>query len=118
MLAADWRTDYNANHPHSALGMMSPERFAASLRSPSWLAARGGDQGRCSHRPTLGSHSGWTDERGPGRQTTPHDASALLRRAHRSAIRLADPLQLHLTTRLPRPQGTDGSAQRVGQRLG
>jgi putative transposase len=30
VLAADWRTDYNANHPHSALGMMSPDRFAAS----------------------------------------------------------------------------------------
>ncbi len=29
-LAAEWRTDYNANHPHSALGMMSPARFAAS----------------------------------------------------------------------------------------
>jgi putative transposase len=29
VLAADWRGDYNANHPHSALGMMSPARFAA-----------------------------------------------------------------------------------------
>lgn len=29
VLAADWRSDYNANHPHSALGMMSPARFAA-----------------------------------------------------------------------------------------
>jgi len=29
-LAAEWREDYNANHPHSALGMMSPGRFAAS----------------------------------------------------------------------------------------
>ncbi len=29
-LAAEWRADYNANHPHSALGMMSPSRFAAS----------------------------------------------------------------------------------------
>jgi putative transposase len=27
--AADWRTDYNANHSHAALGMMSPTRFAA-----------------------------------------------------------------------------------------
>jgi len=44
VLAADWRADYNANHPHSALGMMSPKRFAASLRSPSGLATRGGDQ--------------------------------------------------------------------------
>jgi putative transposase len=30
VLASDWRSDYNANHPHSALGMMSPARFAAS----------------------------------------------------------------------------------------
>ena len=30
VLTADWRIDYNANHPHSALGMMSPDRFAAS----------------------------------------------------------------------------------------
>jgi putative transposase len=30
VLAADWRQDYNANHPHSALGMMAPARFAAS----------------------------------------------------------------------------------------
>jgi putative transposase len=30
VLAADWREDFNANHPHSALGMMSPDRFAAS----------------------------------------------------------------------------------------
>jgi putative transposase len=43
-LAADWRTDYNANHPHSALGMMSP----ATRTSQS----------------TPDSHSGWTDERG------------------------------------------------------
>lgn len=30
VLAADWRADYNTNHPHSALGMMPPARFAAS----------------------------------------------------------------------------------------
>lgn len=29
-LAAEFRADYNANHHHSALGMMSPSRFAAS----------------------------------------------------------------------------------------
>ena len=29
-LADEFRTDYNANHPHSALGMMAPSRFAAS----------------------------------------------------------------------------------------
>jgi len=30
ILAADYRDDYNTNHPHSALGMMAPSRFAAS----------------------------------------------------------------------------------------
>lgn len=54
VLAADWRADYNANHPHSALGMMSPERFAASLHSPSGLATRGGDQERYSTQTNPG----------------------------------------------------------------
>jgi Integrase core domain len=58
VLAADWHQDYNANHPHSALGMMSPGRFAASLRE----AAIRSDT-HCI--PTLGPHSGWTDEWGP-----------------------------------------------------
>lgn len=30
ILAEDWRTSYNEEHPHSALGMMAPSRFAAS----------------------------------------------------------------------------------------
>ena len=29
-LAADWQARYNNEHPHSALGMMPPSRFAAS----------------------------------------------------------------------------------------
>ncbi len=29
-LASAWRDDYNKHHPHSALGMMAPSRFAAS----------------------------------------------------------------------------------------
>ena len=58
VLAADWRADYNANHPHSALGMMSPERFAASLRSPSGLATRGGDQERYSTQTNPGLSHG------------------------------------------------------------
>jgi putative transposase len=55
LILNDWRTDYNTGHPHSALGMLSPARFAARwrekgtfneardapLRSPSGLAARG-----------------------------------------------------------------------------
>jgi transposase InsO family protein len=31
VLAADWRDDHNANHPHSALGMMSPDRTNVSV---------------------------------------------------------------------------------------
>jgi len=30
VLAADYRDDDNANHHHSALGMMAPTRFAAT----------------------------------------------------------------------------------------
>ena len=54
VLAADWRDDYNANHPHSALGMISPQRFAASLRSPSGLTTRGGEQEGYSVKTTPG----------------------------------------------------------------
>ncbi len=32
VLAEDWRTDHNKNHPHSALGMLSPDDFAAIRR--------------------------------------------------------------------------------------
>ncbi len=32
MLAEDWRTNHNKNHPHSALGMLSPDEFAAIWR--------------------------------------------------------------------------------------
>ncbi len=32
ILAEDWRTDHNQNHPHSALGWMSPDEFAAHGR--------------------------------------------------------------------------------------
>jgi len=32
VLAEDWRTDHNKNHPHSALGMLSPDEFAATSR--------------------------------------------------------------------------------------
>jgi len=32
LILGDWRADYNAGHPHSALGMMSPTRFAAAWR--------------------------------------------------------------------------------------
>jgi putative transposase len=32
VLAEDWRIDHNRNHPHSALGMLSPDEFAAIWR--------------------------------------------------------------------------------------
>jgi transposase InsO family protein len=34
VLIEDWRQDYNHHRPHSALGMMTPIAFAASLRQP------------------------------------------------------------------------------------
>jgi hypothetical protein len=54
MLAEDWRADFNASHPHSALGMISPGRFAASMRSPAGLATRGGGQQRYSSQTNPG----------------------------------------------------------------
>lgn len=35
----DWRLDYNANRPHSALGMLAPAAYAASLTLPAAVAA-------------------------------------------------------------------------------
>src|SRR3979411_188065 len=35
VLIEDWRQDYNHHRPHSALRMMTPATFAASLRQPS-----------------------------------------------------------------------------------
>ena len=32
VVIADWHGAYNAEHPHSALGMLSPARFAAGWR--------------------------------------------------------------------------------------
>jgi putative transposase len=54
VLAGDWREDYNTNHPYSALGMMSPERFAASPRSPSGLTTRGGEGAQYSVKTSPG----------------------------------------------------------------
>jgi len=34
VLIEDWRLDYNNNRPHSALGMMTPAAFAATVRQP------------------------------------------------------------------------------------
>lgn len=55
VLAADWRADYNANHPHSALGMMS---------QPDSLPA-GSESATRTSQSTPDIHSGWTDEWGP-----------------------------------------------------
>ncbi len=53
VLIEDWRTDYNTNRPHSALGMMAPARFAAGRRQ----------SGSTNQRLSLW----WTDEGGPVR---------------------------------------------------
>ena len=58
VILADWRVAYNTEHPHSALGMLPPARFAASLRE---AASRLHTQ----WRQTPDSHAGWTDEGGP-----------------------------------------------------
>jgi putative transposase len=44
VLIEDWRRDYNAHRPHSALGMMTPTRFALSYREAHRAAARAGAQ--------------------------------------------------------------------------
>lgn len=47
VLIEDWRQDYNQRRPHSALGMMTPAAFAASLRErcPSPTATTSGEGG-------------------------------------------------------------------------
>ena len=44
VLIEDWRRDYNAHRPHSALGMMAPARFALGYREAHRAAARAGDE--------------------------------------------------------------------------
>jgi putative transposase len=44
VLIEDWRRDYNAHRPHSALGMMTPTRFALGYREVHQAAARAGAQ--------------------------------------------------------------------------
>ena len=39
LILADWRAAYNAEHPHSALGMLSPARFAARWHEQATLEA-------------------------------------------------------------------------------
>jgi hypothetical protein len=39
LILAEWRSAYNAEHPHSALGMLSPARFA-----PAWPQRRAATQ--------------------------------------------------------------------------
>ncbi len=42
VLVEDWRKDYNAHRPHSALGMMAPANFAIGYREAHTAAARAG----------------------------------------------------------------------------
>jgi hypothetical protein len=53
VLIEDWRQDYNQRRPHSALGMMTPAAFAASLqeRCPSPTATTAVEEGE--RRPLL-----------------------------------------------------------------
>ena len=41
--AATWRPDYNANHPHSSLGNLTPEEFARTANNGELKAAISGD---------------------------------------------------------------------------
>ena len=43
ILIEDWRQDYNEHRPHSALGMMTPARFAIGYQEAHHAAARAGD---------------------------------------------------------------------------
>lgn len=47
VLIEDWRVDYNLHRPHSALGMIAPAVFAATLRPPPRLptATASGEEG-------------------------------------------------------------------------
>jgi len=44
VLIEDWRHDYNWHRPHSALGMMTPARFAIGYQEAHRAAARAGDE--------------------------------------------------------------------------
>jgi hypothetical protein len=46
VILADWISAYNTEHPHSALGMMPPARFAAR-----WRAEKGAPPPRSSRPP-------------------------------------------------------------------
>jgi len=41
--AAAWRADYNANHPHSSLGNLSPEEYARRSKNITHEAAISGE---------------------------------------------------------------------------
>ncbi len=41
--AAAWRRDYNANHPHSSLGNLSPEEYARRAKNSTQLVAISGE---------------------------------------------------------------------------
>jgi putative transposase len=49
VLVEDWRQDYNEHHPHSALGMMPPARFARAWRE----STNDGSEGTSHDRPAV-----------------------------------------------------------------
>jgi putative transposase len=73
VLIEDWRIDYNHHRPHSALGMMAPAVFAASLRQPrptltATASGEGGDQGQ---RPSIAGGAPQPSIFPAGRQQSP-----------------------------------------------
>ena len=62
----DWRQDYNAHRPHSALGNQTPNEFASTWRL---RTTRPDDQSAISllRTSSTNSHTRWTNNRGPVR---------------------------------------------------
>jgi putative transposase len=60
VLIEDWRHDYNHHRPHSALGMMAPAVFAASLRQPAGpptaTTSQEGSEQSCRLPAATGAH--------------------------------------------------------------
>ena len=61
VLIEDWRQDYNANRPHSALGRQAPAVFAAA--STPAADRRPADDARADRSTPLGSPSGSPSQR-------------------------------------------------------
>jgi putative transposase len=89
VLIEDWRQDYNQRRPHSALGMMTPAAFAASLRercpSPTATTSGEGVEQRCP-LPTGGGDPQPTLSR-PGQRQSPAEEITSLQTNRRGSYR-------------------------------